>query len=120
MRCILSGGAFLEPDLARKWENLGIPVVEGYGATECSPVIASNTFSHRRPGTVGRSLPGVEVKLSGEGEVLVRGDEIYGDGLRRSATFVGSSHGIGTHRLIAPPVRHSDGRCGGLFSPDGG
>ena len=72
-RCILSGGAFLEPDLARKWENLGIPVVEGYGATEASPAIAFNSLPRRVLGSVGRSLPGQEVRIAEDGEVLVRG-----------------------------------------------
>ena len=76
LRCILSGGAFLEPDLAQKWENLGIPVVEGYGATEASPAIAFNSLSRRVLGSVGRSLPGQEVRIAEDGEVLVRGPNV--------------------------------------------
>ena len=76
LRCILSGGAFLEPDLARKWENLGIPVVEGYGATEASPVIAFNTLSRRVLGSVGRTLPGQDVSIAEDGEILVRGPNV--------------------------------------------
>jgi long-chain acyl-CoA synthetase len=76
LRCIFSGGAFLEPDLARKWENLGIPVVEGYGATEASPAIAFNSLSRRVLGSVGRSLPGQEVRIAQDGEVLVRGPNV--------------------------------------------
>ena len=76
LRCILSGGAFLEPDLARKWENLGVPVVEGYGATEASPAIAFNSLSRRVLGSVGRSLPGQEVRIAEDGEVVVRGPNV--------------------------------------------
>ncbi len=76
LRCILTGGAFLEPDLARKWENLGIPVVEGYGATEASPAIAFNSLPRRVLGSVGRSLPGQEVRIAEDGEVLVRGPNV--------------------------------------------
>ena len=76
LRCSMSGGAFLEPDLARKWENLGIPVVEGYGATEASPAIASNSISRRVLGSVGRTLPGQEVSIAEDGEILVRGPNV--------------------------------------------
>ena len=76
LRCILTGGAFLEPDLARKWENLGIPVVEGYGATEASPAIAFNSLTRRVLGSLGRSLPGQEVRIAEDGEVLVRGPNV--------------------------------------------
>lgn len=72
----LCGGAALPPELQSAWERMGISVVQGYGATECAPVIASNTLRSRRPGSVGRALPGVEVKLSGENEILVRGPSV--------------------------------------------
>ncbi len=70
---LVSGGAALPADVAATWERLGITVLEGYGATECAPSIASNTRAARRPGTVGRAVPGVEVRVSNDGELLVRG-----------------------------------------------
>lgn len=70
------GGAPLPPKIARGWEAIGIRVMEGYGATECAPVIASNTITDRRPGSIGRALPGVDVRLSTEGEVQVRGGNV--------------------------------------------
>ena len=73
---IVSGGAALDPELGRKWELLGVKIVQGYGATEASPVISNHTISERRPDSVGRPLPNVEVIISGEGEILVRGDNI--------------------------------------------
>ena len=76
LRCFFSGGAALDPDLARNWENLGIPVVEGYGVTEASPVITTNSLSKRVLGSVGRSLPGQEVSIAGDGEILARGPNI--------------------------------------------
>ena len=76
LRFLLCGGASLPAELGQRWENLGIRVIEGYGATECSPVIASNTYRHRRPGSVGRPVAGVEVKLSDEGEMWVRGSNV--------------------------------------------
>ncbi len=72
----MCGGAYLDPALARKWEALGIPVLQGYGTTEAAPIISCNTLQRRKLESVGMPLPGVEVKISDEGEVLVRGDNI--------------------------------------------
>ena len=73
---IVSGGAALDADLARKWEMLGVKIVQGYGTTEASPVISNHTIEGRRHDSTGRPLPNVEVKISGEGEVLARGENI--------------------------------------------
>ncbi|NQU34343.1 MAG: long-chain fatty acid--CoA ligase [Bacteroidetes bacterium] len=78
MRSIVSGGAALQPRLAQVYNAAGIPVVEGYGMTESSPVIAVNTFEvgQRKIGTVGPPLVGVEVKISNTGEILVKGPNV--------------------------------------------
>ena len=73
---IVSGGAPLDRDLGRKWEMLGIKVLQGYGATEASPVISNHTMDERRPDSTGRPLPNVQVKISKQGEILVKGDNI--------------------------------------------
>ena len=73
---IVSGGAPLDRDLGRKWEMLGIKVLQGYGATEASPVISNHTMDERRPDSTGRPLPNVQVKISEQGEILVKGDNI--------------------------------------------
>ena len=73
---IVSGGAALDPELGRKWELLGVKIVQGYGATEASPVISNHTLHERRPDSVGRPLPNVEVRLSDDGEILTRGENI--------------------------------------------
>ena len=73
---IVSGGAALDPDLARKWESLGVKIVQGYGATEASPVISNHSLRERRPDSAGRPLPNLEVRISKEGEILARGDSI--------------------------------------------
>ena len=73
---IVSGGAALDQDLGRKWELLGVKIVQGYGTTEASPVISNHSLKERRLDSTGRPLPNVEVKISGEGEILVRGDSI--------------------------------------------
>jgi len=78
MRSIVSGGAALQPRLAQIYNAAQIPVVEGYGMTESSPVIAVNTFvpNQRKIGTVGPPLKNVEVKISEKGEILARGPSI--------------------------------------------
>ena len=76
LRCVFTGGSFLDPILARKWENLGIPIVEGYGATEASPVVTFNGLSDRVLGSVGKNLPGQKVRIAGDGEVLAAGPNI--------------------------------------------
>ena len=73
---IVSGGAPLDRDLGRKWEMLGIKVLQGYGATEASPVISNHTMDERRPDSTGRPLPNVQVMISEQGEILVKGDNI--------------------------------------------
>jgi long-chain acyl-CoA synthetase len=74
---VICGGASLPPDTALAWERLGVRVIEGYGATECAPVIACNSYDRRVPGSVGRPLDGVELRLSDEGEVQVRGPNVF-------------------------------------------
>ena len=73
---IVSGGAPLDRDLGRKWELLGVKVLQGYGATEASPVISNHTMDVRRPDSTGRPLPNVQVKISDQGEILVKGENI--------------------------------------------
>ncbi|MBN2318692.1 MAG: AMP-binding protein [Acidobacteria bacterium] len=70
------GGAPLDGEVEDFWNNLGLKVVQGYGLTETSPIVTCNTVADPRPGTVGRVLPGQEIKLSSEGEILVRGDNV--------------------------------------------
>ena len=76
LELLVSGGATLSQDVAAAWERLGVTVLEGYGATECSPSIASNTKAARRSGTVGRAVSGVAVRVSDDREVLVRGANV--------------------------------------------
>ncbi len=70
------GGARLDVQLGRWWEGLGIKVVQGYGMTEASPVVSAGTLKERDHGSVGRPLPGVEVKIAEDGEIWVRGENV--------------------------------------------
>lgn len=78
MRVIVSGGAALQPRLVRVFAAAGIPVLEGYGLTETSPVIAVNTLEPggMMPGTVGKLIRDVQVNISAEGEILVKGPNV--------------------------------------------
>ena len=76
-RYIISGGAALDPALGESWRELGIDVIQGYGTTECSPGLTFNRVKLNRLGSVGTPLPGVEVKIGADGEVLARGPNVF-------------------------------------------
>ena len=76
LELIVSGGAALDPGLGGKWELLGVRVLQGYGATEASPVISNHSLDDRRLDSAGRPLPNVEVRISEAGEIWVRGESV--------------------------------------------
>jgi long-chain acyl-CoA synthetase len=76
MKALVSGGAPLNYDVGLFFTALGLPVFQGYGQTECSPVVSVNRPARVKLKTVGPPLPGLEVKIAEDGEILVQGDAV--------------------------------------------
>lgn len=75
LKTIFSGGAHLDPYYIEKFAEYGVDIYEGYGMSECSPVISTNTPENHKPGSIGRPLSNVEIAFE-DGEILARGSSV--------------------------------------------
>ncbi len=71
------GGAAMDTELGQRWADMGLDVLQGYGATELGPLVSFTRREDNRMGTVGQAIPGVEVRIAGDSEVLVRGPNVF-------------------------------------------
>ncbi len=76
LRSAMSGGAALPAEVSRIFIGLGLPILQGYGMTESSPVVCTNRFKDNLPASVGLPIPGVEVKLGENNALLIRGPNV--------------------------------------------
>ena len=114
LNLLVSAAAFLPPALQQAWEDLGVVVMQGYGATECGPASATSKGDHGL-GTVGRTIPPVQVKLADDGEILVNGPTLFGGYWRDPGHDRRRVHG----RRLVPDRRHRPPRRLGPPDPDG-
>lgn len=75
-RFFISGGAHLPAQVSERWENMGFRVQQGYGTTECAPVVSVTPYPDHNHHTIGKALPGVRVRIAEDGEILVHGPNI--------------------------------------------
>src|SRR6185436_4944167 len=76
METLFCGGAPVAPDVEAWYAERGVPLLPGYGLTEASPVISVTTHNARRFGTVGQAIPGIELRIDADGELLTRGPHV--------------------------------------------
>jgi long-chain acyl-CoA synthetase len=76
LKAAFTGGAALPPDISRVFIGLGLPVIQGYGLTETSPVACSNRLHDNLPASVGKAVPGVEVRIGDQNALMIRGPNV--------------------------------------------
>ena len=76
LRFFISGGAALQREIGEFFDSIGIIILEGYGMTETSPIISGNRIDDYKFGSVGKLLPGIQVKFAADGEILAKGPNV--------------------------------------------
>ncbi|CAM1343630.1 AMP-dependent synthetase/ligase [Tenacibaculum amylolyticum] len=126
LKIMVSGSAALQPRLARVFAAAGMPVMEGYGLTETSPVISVNDENNGgfKIGTVGRIIDGVEVKISEEDEILVKGPNVmmgyYKDPERTAQVIKNGYFHTGDKGKVENGFLSITGRIKEMFKTSGG
>ena len=104
LKIFASGGAALDPELQRFWERMGVRTLQGYGASECSPIIACGRPDGSTPyGSVGTPLPNVEIRIEAAGQLLARGPNVmrgYWEDPERTAKVITSDGFYATGDLV--------------------
>lgn len=93
MRIAVSGGASIDARILRFFARVGVPIIEGYGLTETAAAVTVTTLTDDRPGTVGRPIPGVEIRLAEDREILIKGNVV-------TAGYWNDAHQ--THNALTP------------------
>jgi long-chain acyl-CoA synthetase len=76
LKAAFAGGAALSPDVSRVFIGLGLPVIQGYGMTETSPVACANYLEDNLPASVGKAVPGVEIKVGDKNALMIKGPNV--------------------------------------------
>ncbi len=109
VRVAVCGGAPLSPSIARVFVGLGLPLIQGYGLTETSPVVSANQLDDNIPASVGLPLQEVEVRLGADGELQVRGPNVclgYWNKPEASAALIGADGWLHTGDVARIENRH--------------
>jgi long-chain acyl-CoA synthetase len=93
IRGLISGGGALNPEIAKFFWAVDLPVLEGYGLTETSPVICVNPIARTKVGTVGKPLPNLEIKIAKDGEVMVKGASVMKGYYKNEEATAAQFHG---------------------------
>nr|WP_261342442.1 long-chain fatty acid--CoA ligase [Polystyrenella longa] len=120
IRCVSCGGAPIATEIVEGFRQAGLPLLVGYGLTETSPVLTLNSESNDKPGTVGKAIPEVELKIASSGEVLVRGPQVMqgywkDPGVTEEALLDGWLHTGDLGSLDSEGYLNIHGRCKDLI-----
>lgn len=114
LRIIVCGGAFLDPVYVDKFDEIGITVLNGYGLTECSPLVSVNRDRNPVRGSAGAVIEGTEVRIADDGEILVKGSNVmigyYGDKEETDRSFADGYYKTGDLGYLEGDILYVTGR----------
>lgn len=104
LRLTLCGGAALQPEISRVFIALGLPILQGYGLTETSPIVCANRLDSNFPSSVGLPLPGVEARIGKQGALLVKGQNVmlgYWNNVEATRAMIGEDGWLNSGDIAA-------------------